>query len=297
MTDGALIIGGGTMGCGIAAVFAGGGWPVTVVEPDPARDVAAGVRACLAEREVSGDCAVVPGLDAVDWARIALVVECVPEALALKRDVFAAVEALARADAIIASNSSSFPVSAIGEGLVTQARMAGLHFFMPAHLVPLVEVISGAATAPETAARLCDVMTALAMRPVHVKKDIPGFLANRMQHALMREALSLADQGIASPEDIDAAVQFGFGMRFMGAGPLLQKDLSGIDIHHAAATTIYPDLCNDTAPCDFMRERLEAGDFGVKTGRGFYAWTADTIAARKARYGASLREALRVLRG
>jgi 3-hydroxybutyryl-CoA dehydrogenase len=134
------------------------------------------------------------------------------------------------------------------------------------------------------------------MRPVHVTRDIPGFLANRMQHALMREALSLADRGIASAEDIDTAVQYGFGMRFLGAGPLLQKDIAGLDIHHAAATTIYPDLCNDTAPVPFIAERAARGDHGMKAGRGFYDWTCETIRATRARYETALTDALAVLR-
>ncbi len=238
---------------------------------------------------------VLPALDAVDWAGVGIVVECVPEDLALKRAVFADLVRLAPPDTVLTSNSSGFPISTIAGGLETQGRMAGLHFFMPAHIVPLVEVVSGPETTPATAEALCAAMTALAMRPVHVRRDIPGFLANRMQHALMREALSLADRGIASAGDIDLAVQYGFGMRFLGAGPFLQKDIAGLDIHHAAATTIYPDLCNDTAPAPFIANRVAAGDYGMKSGRGFYDWTAARIASVKTRYEAALVRALAIL--
>ena len=292
----AVILGGGTMGQGIAAVFAAGGWPVQVVEQqgDGAPERIAG---CAAQRGAAqAAVTVVPALDAVDWAGVGIVVECVPEDLALKRAVFADLVRMAPPDTLLTSNSSSFPISAIAEGLETRERMAGLHFFMPAHLVPLVEVVSGPDTVPATATTLCNVMIALAMRPVHVRKDIPGFLANRMQHALMREALSLADRGIASAEDIDAAVQYGFGMRFLGAGPFLQKDIAGLDIHHAAATTIYPDLCNDTAPARFIADRAARGDHGMKSGRGFYDWTAERITAVKTRYEAALTGALEILR-
>ena len=286
------------MGAGIAAIFCAGDWGVEVVEPntETAAALPARVAECLAQLEATGSVPTpVASFDSVDWHGVEVVVECLPEDMAIKQAFFAQAEGLAPADAILASNSSSFPISAIAAGLSTQHRMAGLHFFMPAHLVPLVEVISGEATAPETAAALCEIMTSLGKRPVHVRKDIPGFLANRIQHALMREALSLADQGIASPEDIDAAVQLSFGMRFLGAGPFLQKDLAGLDIHHAAGSTIYPSLCNDTAPSAFIADRVKDGDLGVKTGRGFYDWDDDKVAAERDRYQAALLKALKAL--
>ena len=293
-----LIAGGGTMGAGIAAIFCAGGWDVQVVEPnvDTAATLSQRVADCLTHLEQTGN---VPGvlriLKEVDWRDVEIVVECLPEDLGIKQHFFEQVVLLAPAHTILASNSSSFPISAIALELETQHRMAGLHFFMPAHLVPLVEVVSGKATAPDTADVLCEMMTGLGKRPVHVRKDIPGFLANRIQHALMRETLSLAEQGIASPEDIDAAVQFGFGMRFLGAGPFLQKDLAGLDIHHAAGTTIYPDLCNDTAPSAFIADRVATGDFGVKTGKGFYEWDDEKIAKERARYQAALIAALKLV--
>lgn len=293
----AVVVGGGTMGEGIASVLVAGGWPVQVVEPH-ATGTPENIAGYAAQRGgAEASVSVLPALDAVEWPGVSLVIECVPERLDIKRAVFADLVRLAPPDSLLTSNSSSFPISDIAAGLETRARMAGLHFFMPAHLVPLVEVVSGPDTAPATAQSLCEIMTALDMRPVHVRKDIPGFLANRMQHALMREALSLAEQGIASAEDIDAAVQYGFGMRFLGAGPLLQKDLAGLEIHHAAATTIYPDLCNDTAPVPFIADRVARGDHGVKSGRGFYRWTAETIRTTRARYEAALTKALAILRG
>ena len=165
-----------------------------------------------------------------------------PEKLPLKQAVFAQMASFADAGTLLASNSSSFPINDISRGLQTRDRMLGLHFFMPAHLVPAVEVVRGEATDPavcETAARL---LRSLGKVPVNVKKDVPGFLANRLQHALAREAFALIDEGLASAEDIDAAVRFGFGLRYLAAGPVLQKDIAGIDIHCAAATTMYPHL-------------------------------------------------------
>jgi 3-hydroxybutyryl-CoA dehydrogenase len=220
----------------------------------------------------------------------------VPERLALKQSVFAELERLARPDAPLASNSSSFPISEISRGLATGRRMLGLHFFMPAHLVPCVEVVRGEATDP----RICDAVGAtmrdLGKVPVQVRKDVPGFLANRLQHALMREAYALIEQGLASPEDVDNAVRFGFGFRYLAAGPILQKDLAGLDVHAAAATTLYPTLANHPAPPACLRDRVAAGKLGVKTGEGFYQWDAARAAAVQARYEQALTDALAILR-
>lgn len=293
------IIGGGTMGADIAAIFAAGEWTAHVVEPDAARRMGLTGRVEKAWEQLGGGYAperlvAHAGLASVPWRDIALVVECAPEDLAVKRKIFEEIERLARPDATLASNSSSFPISEIARGLPTRARMCGLHFFMPAHLVPVVEVIRGEATDAAVCQRLAGTMRALGRVPVTVKKDVPGFLVNRIQHAMMRECFALIEQGLATPEDVDAAVRYGFGFRFVAAGPILQKDLAGLDIHCAAAATIYPTLCNDTAPSRVLRERVAAGKFGVKTGEGFYMWGTERAATEKARYDRALLGALEI---
>jgi 3-hydroxybutyryl-CoA dehydrogenase len=222
----------------------------------------------------------------------------VPEKLPLKREVFAALERLAPPDAPLASNSSSFPISEIAAGLATQRRMLGLHFFMPAHLVPAVEVIRGERTDEAVAQAVTAIMRSVGKKPVQVKRDIPGFLGNRLQHALMREAISLVEQGFAAPEDIDTMVRYGFGLRYIAAGPLLQKDHSGIDIHCAAAATMYPHLANATEPGPLLRRLVERGEVGMKapSRKGFYAWDDASIARETARYQRALAAALRILR-
>jgi 3-hydroxybutyryl-CoA dehydrogenase len=302
-TDSAVVVGGGTMGRDIAAIFVAAGWRVQVVESDTA------ARAALAQRvrdsaqaigsaRGQGIVAVLPSLEQVQWPGIRLVIECVPEKLALKRDVFAMLERLAPDDALLASNSSSFPISEIAEGLATQPRMLGLHFFMPAHLVPAVEVIRGQRTDEAAAQSATAIMRTVGMKPVQVRRDIPGFLGNRLQHALMREALALVEQGYASPEDIDTMVRYGFGFRYIAAGPLLQKDHSGIDIHIAAAATMYPHLSNAREPAGFVREMVERGDYGMKapSRTGFYRWDEASVAKETARYQRALAAALRILR-
>jgi 3-hydroxybutyryl-CoA dehydrogenase len=239
-----------------------------------------------------------PALDGIEWTGVRLVIECVPEQLALKREVFAALERLAPAAVPLASNSSSFPISEIAAGLATQQRMLGLHFFMPAHLVPAVEVVRGERTDEAVAQAVSAMVRAVGKKPVQVRRDIPGFLGNRLQHALMREAISLVEQGFASAEDVDTMVRYGFGFRYIAAGPLLQKDHSGIDIHYAAAATMYPHLCNAGAPSPLMRQMVERGEYGMKSPRrrGFYAWDEASIARERRRYERALAAALRILR-
>ena len=295
----AVIVGGGMMGADIAAIFACGGHPVDVVQrPGKTRDSLGG-RFAKAAMQLGGSDTKVVARDAladVPWSDVGIVVECVNEDLALKRRLFAELERLTPPDIPLASNSSGFPISRIGEGSRTARRMLGLHFFMPAHLVPLVEVVKSEATDSEVAQSVFDLMTRLGRKPVMVKKDIPGFLANRIQHALMREAWSLIERGIGSPEDVDTAVRYGFGFRYIAAGPILQKDMSGLDVNLAASRVVYPDLCNDAVPIPTLAKKVAAGETGMKSGRGFYDWPPEKIVAEKARYEAALKRGLAVLR-
>ena len=295
-----VVVGGGTMGADVAIVLARGGASVTVVDPNEAQRAKLGPHvaveldaAGLGHR--AGLIRSVATLDAVDWTGVALVVECITERLDAKQALFAELARCAPADAVLASNSSSFPISAIAQGLTTPSRMLGLHFFMPAHLVPLVEVVCGADSAPDRAEWLCDFMRACGSVPVLVRKDKPGFLANRLQHALSREAFALIDEGVASAEDVDAAVRFGFGFRYLAAGPVMQRDHAGIDVHCAAAATMYPTLSNTAEPARALSDRVARGDLGMKTGRGFYDWPEDKRIAERARYDALLRHGLALL--
>jgi len=296
----ALVAGGGTMGADVAIVLARAGCRAIVLEPGATRRDALdtyfgdtlGKLGLEHKRERITTCA---SLDELDWQAIDLVIECIPEKLALKQALFADLVQRARPDTLLCSNSSSFPISAIGEHLETTERMLGLHFFMPAHLVPLVEVVLGANSSSELAESLMTFMRACGMVPVLVRKDLPGFLANRLQHALAREAFALIDAGIATAEDVDAAVRFGFGFRFLAAGPVLQRDHAGIDVHCPAAATMYPSLAANTTPSRVLAQRYDAGHYGMKTGEGFYRWTPDTIAAERARYDGLLMAGLRLL--
>ncbi|SDC90919.1 3-hydroxybutyryl-CoA dehydrogenase [Cupriavidus sp. YR651] len=293
----AVVVGGGTMGADVAVVLTRTSCRTTVVEPNATtaaalRDRIGANLAAIGREAGARDLQVVKDLDAIDWNSVDLVIECIPERLELKQALFAQLVRLAPPHTILTSNSSSFPISAIGAGLPTRERMLGLHFFMPAHLVPLVEVVLGEASDMRNADALIAFMRRCGMVPVKVMQDLPGFLANRLQHALSREAFDMIDRGIASPEDVDAAVRFGFGFRFLAAGPVLQRDHAGIDVHAAAAATMYPTFCNADQPAQCLRERASDGRHGMKKGEGFYRWTPEAIEAERARYDRLLRAGL-----
>ena len=297
----AAVLGGGTMGTDISAIFGAGGWSVQVIEPERTRWDAARERIARSVAQLDSASAVLKlefreSLSAVDWTDVKIAVECVPENLPLKQAVFEELEKRAPAAIPLTSNSSSFPISAIAAGCKTRSRMLGTHFFMPAHLVPAVEVVRSDSSDPAVCDWCCALFKALGKVPVNVKKDVPGFLANRLQHALAREAFALMDEGFASAEDIDAAVRYGFGFRYLAAGPVLQKDISGIDVHCAAATTMYPHLANNTEPARVLRERVASGKIGMKAGEGFYRWSPESAAKEKARYERALLQALAILK-
>ena len=297
----ALVIGGGTMGVGIIAMFLGGGWKTHVVSRSAStRDgLAEASRKALAgmgkPQDVSG-LATYATLPEAPWKEIDIVVETVTEDLALKQKIFAELEALARPDCALTSNSSSFPISEIGKGLKTQSRMMGLHFFMPAHLIPLVEVVRSVHTAVPLAEKVGAIMSELGKRPVQVKKDVIGFLGNRIQGALMREALWLIEQGVASPEDIDATVRLSFGFRYAAAGPIVQKEHSGWDTTCAVAKIIWPDLSKADGPPPILQKNVDEGRIGFKTKHGFFEWNDESMAKERARYERALRKCLEIFK-
>ena len=291
----AVVVGAGTMGADVSIVLARTGCRVTIVDPDIARSghAAAQVKAAIAPLGARIECTA--SFDDVGWADVALVVENIPERLELKQAAFAELDRIVPSHTVITSNSSGLPIGSIGGALPGAARMFGLHFFMPAHLVPLVEVVMGPRSDPAIGERLCSFMRSCHSVPVLVRKDKAGFLANRLQHALAREAFALIDEGVASAEDVDAAVRFGFGFRFLAAGPVLQRDHAGLDVHCAAAATIYPTLSNTTVPSRALRDNVRAGRLGMKTGAGFFEWPEERRRAERDRYDGLPRRGLELL--
>lgn len=300
--SGAAIVGGGIMGGDIAIIFAVAGWKVHVMSPSQkTRDALAGrVTAGLAKLGApethAANVHTYDRLDALPWDGIDLVVEAATEDLALKQKIFQDLERLARPGIPLATNTSNFPIGEVGKPLTTRSRVAGLHFFMPAHLVPLVEVVSADTTDPKTAEGLVELMKKLGKAPIWVKKDIPGFVGNRIQHALLREALYLIDNGVVTPDDVDTAVRYGFGFRFIACGPILQKEMSGWDTSYSVAQGLYPHLHNETAPAPVVKNLIDKGHFGMKARRGFWEWSDESMAKEKARIERALQAGFQILR-
>lgn len=230
-----------------------------------------------------------------DWNGCDWVIETVAENLALKQEIFQYLDERVPAHIPIGSNSSGFPISKIASGLKTANRMMGAHYFMPAEVVPLVEVVMGEKTELVFAEQACSLYKSIGKKPVLVKKDIPGFLANRIQHALMREALSLVQEGIASPEDIDDAVRYSFGFRYAAVGPMTQKEISGWDGMANAAKEIYPSLSNITTLPPKVVQLMSEGKTGMKSGEGFRKWTPEEIQQVSDSYSRRLKAAFDVL--
>lgn len=296
-----VIVGGGVMGGDIATVFAAGGWGVHVVSPSQKTREALGGRVTAGLAKVGADSSLAGRVKSsalfedVDWPRIGLVIEAVTEDLKLKQDLFEEIEALAARDIPLASNTSNFPIGEVSKKAKHRGRVLGVHFFMPAHLVPLVEVVSAEATDPAVAQDVFETMKALGKVPIWVKKDVPGFVGNRLQHAMLREALYLVQDGICDAEAVDAAVRFGFGFRFIACGPILQKEMSGWDTNYLVGTALYPHLYNNAAPPQLLKEMYESRRLGMKTKRGFWEWTDEKIAAEKARIEKALQAGLAIL--
>jgi 3-hydroxybutyryl-CoA dehydrogenase len=297
-----VVIGTGTMAAGIGAGFINAGFEVVFLgrQMDKARQslVAAHQLAVgLADGQLHEPVAGVAGLidSWNDWAGVAWVIETIAEDLEVKRQLFASLDGRVPAGIPIGSNSSGFPVTRIGEGLATRSRMFNAHYFMPAHMVPLVEVALGEDSDPALGEAVCALYRRAGKKPVLVRKDIPGFLANRIQHALMREALALIDSGIASPEDVDTAVRYSFGFRYAAAGPVLQKEISGWDSMAKAAAEIYPSLSSTHVLAECVSGIIAAGHTGMKAGAGFRPWSADEIKTERAAYEKRLKAAFDVL--
>ncbi len=296
------IVGCGLMGSDVAAIFLAAGWKVQAAEPDVASWDARRerVRSSLGQLDGVFDAdrlRLVESIGEIEWTDIKLVLEAAPERLELKRKIFAELDQAAPRHVPIGSNASGFRITDIARDCATRERMANLHFFAPAHLVPAVEVVRAEFTDPAATDTLYNIMKAVGRMPIRVNRDLPGFLANRIQHALLREAFACIDEGLGTPEDVDAAVRYGFGFRYVASGPLLQKDFSGLDTTLSAARSIDPSLCNGTEPGRTLKQMVAEGHLGMKTGQGFWKWTPEQIKQEQQRYDRTLIAALKLLRG
>ena len=211
------------------------------------------------------------------------VFESIVEDLAEKQRLFSQLERLAPKAAILASNTSGLPISRIAEVLEHPRRAATTHFWNPAHLMPLVEIVKGEQTSDETVARLRALLDGAGKQTVIVLKDVPGQLGNRLLHALFREAFHIVQEGIASVEDVDLAIRNGPGLRFPAYGLLEHADMIGLDMQLAIDRYLFGELCNLSEAPALLEERVARGDLGARTGRGLYDWSRKDAAAVRAR--------------
>lgn len=200
------------------------------------------------------------------------IIEAVPENMELKHNIYRQLEGLAANDIIIASNSSGLMPTALAEGMKHPERFVLTHFWNPAHLVPLVEIVGGEKTDEKTLQQTKTLIEQMKKQAVLLNKELPGFIGNRLQFAMFREAQALLDAGVATKEDIDAAVTYGIGRRLPVTGPLQTADLGGLDIFHAISDYLFEDLSTDQKPGPTLSSLLEKGELGTKTGSGFYQW-------------------------
>ena len=201
----------------------------------------------------------------------AFVVESITEDLDAKQDLFATMVDQAP-DALLASNTSGLPITQLATKSSDGSRIAGSHFVQPAHIVPVVEIIRGDGTSDGTMDRITDIWRGLGRFPIRVERDIPGFLVNRLQHAVIREAVTLLASGVARAEDIDAAFQLGLAPRFTTAGPLQQRDINGLKMHVKVAGHLWQTLDGWKEPLAYLQEMVERGDIGLASGKGYYDW-------------------------
>lgn len=306
--DKIAIIGAGIMGHGIAQVMAQGGKQVILNDVSEqmlanAQDkIRAGMQ-LLVDNAMYEAQAIEPAIARIsyctDLAAVAdadLIIEVVPERWEIKEPLYKQLAAISKKSAVWASNTSGMPINKLAALTDRPELFIGTHFFMPAHLVPLVEVIQGDATKLEVVQALMELLQAMGKSPVHVKKDIPGFIGNRLQHALAREAMSLLQKGVASAEDIDTVVKTSLAIRLVFTGPIEQRDLNGLDTHLSIAEYLYKDLENTTVPLATLADKVKEGKLGLKQGEGFYDWSQTTQAAVAAQKNQQLIDMVKMLK-
>lgn len=278
------VVGTGLMGVGIAAQSALHGHRTIVHDVDPARlaSVAPKAEAVLDELIDAGridKAAKQAALARIEthaeldvMASAQFMIEAIPEVLELKHRLYASLAALMSDDAILASNTSGFPPDQLVAPLRAKERFLIAHFWNPPHMIPLVEVVPGTATLPEVTGQTAALMSAIGMEPVVLAKAIPGFVGNRLQFAVLREALNIVRSGAATPEVVDRVMKASLGRRWGIVGPLEGADLGGLDTFLDISTHLMPELAKDEDVLDLLRAQVDAGRVGVRSGAGFYDW-------------------------
>jgi len=284
------IVGAGLMGHGLAQIFALHGHRVklTDLSEDILKKALDSIRAnltLLSSHGIGSTDDIGPALAAIEVTtdlgeaarEASFVVEAVAEILELKQNLFRDLDRLCPPEAILATNTSVMSITEIASRAEKKARIVGTHFWNPPYLVPLVEVVPGKETSPKTVDATYDLLASVGKHPVKVKRDVPGFVGNRLQHALWREAISIVDQGIADAATVDEVIKNGFGIRLPVLGPLETADMVGLDLTLQIHDYILKYLEAGPSPAPVLKRKVEAGELGFKTGRGFQDWSKERM--------------------
>lgn len=288
-----LICGGGMMGKNIAFVFASNPNYQIGIYDIYETDVEAGIKANtkqLVDKDIVTKEELEERLSRISFTTdidsdivkdADLVIEAVFEDMDIKRETFKKLEDRCRKDTIFCTNSSVMSPSEISRDLKYRDRFVGTHFWNPGHLIPLVEVVKSDASSDEVANIVMEVLTSVGKKPVLCKKDVPGFIANRMQHALWREAISIVENGIADAKTVDDAVKYSFGLRLPQLAPMENADMVGTDLTYNIHEYILRDLEDSHEPSPLLKELVDEGKLGFKTKEGFQSWTEEEIEKSK----------------
>lgn len=205
------------------------------------------------------------------------IIECIPEKMELKQDLFMRLEPLCKENVIFATNTSVMSITEISQKVKDKSRVVGTHFWNPPYLIPLVEVVKSDYTSEEVMDDTMELLKKVNKKPIRVNMDVPGFVANRLQHALWREAISIVERGIADAQTVDEAIKYSFGLRLPKLGPMENADMVGTDLTLSIHDYILKHLENSTEPSPILREKVEKGELGFKSGTGFQNWTPEQI--------------------
>lgn len=279
------IAGAGLMGASMSQIFAKFGYDVTVYDAFPAAlekgralvEVNQKTQVESGEATAAAAEAILAALKFTDkmeeLSDCDIIIESIIENLEIKQDFWAKLSRIVRPDCILTTNTSGISINAIAKDILGKHRFLGMHWMNPAHLIPCIEIIRGDETDDQSTEAVIALAHAVGKKTTVCKKDVPGFILNRLQLAILRESIALVEQGIANVEDVDACMKYGLGFRYAAFGPFEVVDFGGIDTFHHIASYLNKELCRETDVQKFLDDHYKAGEFGVKSGKGFYDYS------------------------